>query len=229
MLYRSRPVDSKQTGIHPNLQNLLRRHKQKNYKKPVSRASHNLFTELETQRLEKNLPLILDSGCGTAVSTFLLAERFPQHLVIGVDKSAHRLAKGRLNEDIRQRDNCLLVRMNLIDFWRLALQHQWQLTRHYLLYPNPWPKPAQLSRRWHAHPVFPYLLGLGGLLEMRCNWREYAEEFHAAVNFLQAGNCVLEEFDVGQALSLFEKKYAGSGHQLFRCRAELTELDKQDQ
>ncbi len=229
MLYRSRTVDSKQNGIHPNLENLLRKHRQTIYRKPVADSSRRLFAEVEAHRLEKNLPLILDSGCGTAVSTMLLAERFPQHLLIGVDKSAHRLAKGGIHEGMRRSENCLLVRMNLIDFWRLALQHEWQLAKHYLLYPNPWPKPAHLSRRWHAHPVFPYLLALGGLLEMRCNWRNYADEFHAALNFLHTECCVLEEFDVEQSLSLFEKKYAASGHQLFRCRADLSKVDKLDQ
>ncbi|NKB36350.1 MAG: SAM-dependent methyltransferase [Gammaproteobacteria bacterium] len=229
MLYRSRPVDSKQNGIHPNLETLLHRHTQKAYRRPVSESSRNLFTEVEARLREIKLPLILDSGCGTAMSTIILAEKHPRHLVVGVDKSAHRLAKSGFDADININGNCLLIRMNLIDFWRLALEHKWQLAYHYLLYPNPWPKPAQLTRRWHAHPVFPYLLGLGGLLEMRCNWRDYADEFQMALNYWQPGCSVLEEFYVKQALSLFEKKYTCSGHQLFRCRADLAKLDKLNQ
>ena len=224
MQYCSRPIDSEQDGIHHHLQGLLARHSRHSYKRPLSHYSQQIFLQAEQHRRQSARAIILDSGCASAESSRELARRFPQHLVVGVDKSAHRLRKAGLSGDIQLNGNCLLVRMNLVDFWRLAVLYGWRLHRHYLLYPNPWPKPAQLARRWHAHPVFPYLLALGGELEMRCTWRVYAEEFQLALNFLFPDACDLESFAAESALSRFELKYSASGHRLYRCRAKLDHL-----
>ena len=102
----------------------------------------------------------------------------------------------------------------LASFWRLALAAGWQLERHYLFYPNPWPKPGQLQRRWHAHPVFPDLLRLGGRLEMRCNWELYAEEFAFAVNRLAGTKIEPVRLREPDPVSAFERKYHDSGHGL---------------
>ena len=61
-------------------------------------------------------PLIIDSCCGTGDSTRNLAGRFPEALVVGVDKSAHRLARHQPGD----RQNYALVRADVNDFWRLA-------------------------------------------------------------------------------------------------------------
>jgi tRNA (guanine-N7-)-methyltransferase len=229
MQYHSRPVDSGQDAVHPQLIKVLKTHLHSEYKRPISAHSHALFTSVDKLRQRINKPVVLDSGCGTGASTQELAAKNPDMLVIGVDKSSHRLARGGLDGDIGHKDNYLLVLMNLLDFWRLALQHGWRLKKHYLLYPNPWPKAKHLRRRWHAHPVFPELLRLGGELELRCNWRVYAEEFQAVMEFIAPGSCKLEEFSANTNISLFELKYAASGHKLYRCRCSLDNLVENNQ
>ena len=107
-------------------------------------------------------------------------------------------------------------------FWRLALQANWRLERHYLLYPNPWPKPGHLQRRWHAHPVFSDMLGLGGRLEMRCNWSVYAEEFAFSVNRLTGLAVRPLAVAAGDPLSPFERKYRRSGHALYSVSCALS-------
>ena len=123
-------------------------------------------------------------------------------------------------------DNTLLVRADLVDFWRLALNAGWRPRRHYLLYPNPYPKTAHLKLRWHGHPVFPALLALGGRLELRSNWRLYLQEFALAA--AQASDVVAEVQPFtpeGEYLTPFERKYHQSGQDLWRlvmnlpCRA----------
>lgn len=145
-------------------------------------------------------PLILDSGCGTGRSTCALARAHPEAAVLGVDRSEARLSKaagaaGTLTDAARGRElalppNALLVRAELASFWRLMLQQDAadprdglaasRVRRHLLLYPNPYPKPARLNRRWHGHPSLPVLLALGGTLEVRSNWRVYLKELQAA-------------------------------------------------
>jgi len=211
----SRPVRSTQPGVHPRLAGLLERHLAESWRAPLHEPTVAAFAALQASLGGRATGLVLDSGCGTGVSTERLARRFPDHLVIGVDKSADRLRRGGHADLPRREGNAVWLRAELTTFWRLALQAGWRLDRHYLLYPNPWPKPAQLQRRWHAHPVFPALLALGGVLEMRCNWQVYAEEFAFAVNRVLGTQVRPAPLDDADDLSPYEYKYRASGHRLY--------------
>jgi tRNA (guanine-N7-)-methyltransferase len=158
---------------------------------------------------------VLDSGCGTGDSTRRIARLWPDRVVVGVDKSAARLARGGIDRFPHREGNVVWLRAELTSFWRLAHDAGWRLHRHYLLYPNPWPKASQLRRRWHAHPVFPTLLALGGQLEMRSNWLIYAEEFALAVNRVLGTDVQPSVLEAAEALSPFERKYRASGHRLY--------------
>ena len=212
----SRKVHSSQAGIHPRLGELLVRYKTTGWKNPFHTPSIEAFRATNTLLETNDLPLILDSGCGTGESTRHLADAFPACLVIGVDKSAVRLSRGGHSDFPCREGNALWVRAELATFWRLALQAGWRLHRHYLLYPNPWPKPGQLQRRWHAHPVFGDLLQLGGRVEMRTNWRVFAEEFAFAANFVSGSDISPAEVPESEPISPFERKYRASGHDLNR-------------
>lgn len=157
-------------------------------------------------------PLVLDAGCGTGRSSLNLARLYPDCSVIGVDRSAARLGRG----PAEMPDNLLLIRANLEDFWRLARQAGWQLQRHYLLYPNPYPRKQQLARRWHAHPVFPDLLALGGRLECRSNWQVYLQEMQRVMAATGQGATIDQLAPDSSPLTPFETKYAASGQTLWR-------------
>jgi len=208
----SRPVQSSQQGVHPRLERVLRRHLSSTWLQPLHPPSVQAFEGLE--RVIRNGPgkIVLDSGCGTGASTRLLADAMPDCLVVGVDKSSARLSRGGIETVPHREGNAVWLRADLATFWRLALQADWHLHRHYLLYPNPWPKPGQLQRRWHAHPVFPDLLRLGGRVEMRCNWEPYALEFAAAVNLVLGVHIKPRAAPLEPVLSPFERKYRNSGH-----------------
>lgn len=213
----SRWVTSSQSGIHPALARQVGRHLRQTWRRPVAAHSERAFGACAESVAVWSGPLILDSGCGTGWSTWRLAENNPSALVIGVDKSAARLGRG-LPVDCPE--NLMLLRADLVDFWRLAAAAGWQLTQHYLLYPNPWPKPGHLGRRWHAHPVFPTLLALGGDLELRTNWKTYAQEWQQALN-MHGRRAELDSIDAGAMapiVSPFERKYRGSGQRCWRVR-----------
>jgi tRNA G46 methylase TrmB len=211
----SRTVRSSQAGTHPRLERLLQRYGTREWAEPLHPPSCRAFDELQDLLRGDNPALILDSGCGTGASTRDLAGRFPGALVVGVDKSADRLARLGAGKFPRREGNAVWVRAELATFWRLAARAGWRLQRHFLLYPNPWPKPGHLQRRWHAHPVFPSLLELGGRLEMRSNWRIYAEEFAFALEHYTG--CVVRpsRLQVEEPYSPFERKYRDSGHPLY--------------
>jgi tRNA G46 methylase TrmB len=211
----SRKVRSSQAGIHPRLDGLLRRYRESEWSQPLHPPSCRAFEALRPLVEAAHRPLVLDAGCGTGESTRRLAERFPDHLVIGVDKSGARLGKLHASQFPWRDKNAVWLRADLTTFWRLARRAGWTLDFHFLLYPNPWPKPGQLQRRWHAHPVFPELLALGGRLEMRCNWNIYADEFAFAVSRFLGRPIEAASLAVDAPLSPFERKYHDSGHDLY--------------
>ena len=214
----SKPVASGQTAPHRDLERLLARHVAHRYCKPIapySRAAFDRFQRVHSAQL----PIVLDAGCGNGESTFALAALHPGHLVVGVDQSAARLARGLALPG--RPDNALLLRADIVDIWRLLAATGVTLAAHYLLYPNPWPKPAQLMRRWPAHPVFPAVVALGGRLECRSNWRVYAEEFALAVGFLSGSTIAVDAFHPECPLTPFERKYHASGHALYRVVQDL--------
>lgn len=211
----SRTVRSSQAGVHPRLGRLLDRYRAREWEQPLHLPSCEAFEALSSLLHGESRDLVLDSGCGTGQSTRFLARRYPDALVIGVDRSADRLGRLGATRFPWREENAIWLRAELATFWRLAARAGWRLKQHYLLYPNPWPKPGQLQRRWHAHPVFPALLKLGGWLEMRSNWSIYAEEFAFAVERCTGQTPRFSTVDAGVAWTPFERKYRDSGHALY--------------
>ena len=216
----SRPISSAQSTVHADLEKLLRRHLAQPLRKPFAAYNERALASALAAHAAWNgaAPLILDAGCGVGWSTLHLARMFPQHFVIGVDQSADRLARGKPAE---LPANAVLVRADLVDFWRLLARAGVRLDRHYNLYPNPWPKIGHLARRWHGHAVFPVWRELGGELECRSNWRIYIDEFCFAIEYLTQRPAICEPFAPECALTPFERKYQNSGHSLYRSRVVL--------
>lgn len=213
MQANSRPVTSTQTGVHERLADLVKRHLNQPERKPVSTFNQQAFDQLCARREDR--PLVFDAFCGTGHSSATLAQRYPEHLVVGIDQSAHRLTR---HPDTLP-DNCLLLRAECEAIWQLAAKARWQVDHHYLLYPNPWPKPGHIKRRIHGCGAFPWLLALGGTLELRSNWRLYVEEFAAALDLANISGTISQIYpDTG--LTRFEEKYRLSEHALWRYRTD---------
>lgn len=192
-------------------------------KQPIATHSFAAFTEL-SRRLPRDSPIILDSGCGTGRSSLLLGEQNPNSNVVGVDRSIARLSRHLSEESLVEKvsRNVWLVRAELVDFWRCCRQEEWSFNRHYLLYPNPYPKRARIKSRWYAHPSFPILLQLpASEMILRSNWFQYLQEFRDAVNIAAEYSDEFSIFHASdvrqidscgqQALTNFEQKYWNVG------------------
>lgn len=216
----SRFISSAQVGVHPDLENLVRRHMAHPFQKPIADYNREAFAVALAAReqWQPAAPLILDAGCGVGWSTQRIAETYPDHFVFGVDQSVDRINRGK---PLPLPVNALLVRADLVDFWRLLAEYGIRLARHYNLYPNPWPKIGHLARRWHGHAVFPIWLALGGELECRSNWRIYIEEMAEALTLLTTQQVSCEPWQSTIPMTPFEKKYQESGHDLWCCRVSL--------
>jgi tRNA (guanine-N7-)-methyltransferase len=216
----SHPVQSAQSALHPRLHETLRRHFDNPWQQPLHVPTQQAFARLQAMLGDAQRPLILDSGCGTAASTMRLAELHPDHTVIGVDQSAARLQR-LAPEGIAQIGNAIMVRAELASFWRLFVAARMQAERHYLLYPNPWPKAAHLGRRWQGHPVFPTLMRSAQQFELRSNWQVYVEEFAFALRFAGFAHAEVDMLQPDVPLTPFERKYRDSGHALWRVTTDM--------
>mmetsp|Transcript_1162 Transcript_1162/g.1898 ORF Transcript_1162/g.1898 Transcript_1162/m.1898 type:complete len:421 (-) Transcript_1162:250-1512(-) len=119
--------------------------------------------------------------------------------------------------------NILLVRAELASFWQCVYNdnlqpeqppndddhhhHSWpKIKRHYLLYPNPYPKPKRVQSRWYGHPSFPLLMNpiiSGECVIVRSNWKGYLEEFALSANFVEQLQEQVSEWNMEGPTRLF--------------------------
>ena len=204
----SRRVRSSQAGIHPDLERAVTRGRSSSYLRPVSTRQREAFGTLERRLGEAERPWLLDAGCGDGTFARTLAG---EGTVVAIDKSETRLS--RLDP---WPDSLIAGRMDLVPFYRLARAAGWSFERQYLMYPNPWPKPGHLRRRWHGHPVFGDLVAISRSIELRTNWDIYAREFAAALRWVDpSGTVRCTPLAEPEGVSAFERKYAQSGHPLW--------------
>lgn len=194
--------ETAQLSAHHHLTKIVTRYLETNFLKPFPKHQNAAFASIKKFCQEINRPLILDSCCGTGHSSLKLSELYPDHGVVGIDKSMARLRRGRFYA----RDNLLLIQGDVIDLWQLCNQENLPIARHYLFYPNPWPKISHVKRRFHAHPIFKTMTALAPYFEMRTNWSIYAEECLHAFRILGHQPTLNLKKD-SSYISMFEKKY----------------------
>jgi tRNA G46 methylase TrmB len=215
-LGNSRVISSNQEGLNDQLDDVVLKHLKHPFKKPYQQHTLDAFKNIEKWVEQQGKPIIFDSCCGVGESTCHIAKAHPDAIVLGMDKSADRLGKHGFDPI----ENYRLLQVNLNDFWRLAVEANWVLSHHYLLYPNPWPKAKHLQRRWHGSAVFPSIISLGGQLELRSNWHLYVKEFERALTLADQSSTV-DFYQAEQAITPFERKYWASGQRSLRLTSLL--------
>ncbi|BDX04714.1 tRNA (guanine(46)-N(7))-methyltransferase TrmB [Planctobacterium marinum] len=228
----SRSISTNQTDIHDKLSEIVLRHQNSVNQKPIQAHTQEAYERVSAwlkQFPEKDI--ILDSCCGIGESTWRLAKQYPDALVVGVDKSAVRVEKHGKQEEYQEFmqgeantgnevSNYCVVRADVIDFWRLVKAANWSVARHYLLYPNPYPKSAQVQKRWHATASLQDILAIGGTLTVRSNWQIYVQEFAKALE-LCGRNAAINQVEQGAPFTPFERKYWNSGQQSWQLVSSL--------
>ncbi|AZQ83171.1 SAM-dependent methyltransferase [Colwellia sp. Arc7-635] len=215
----SKAIVTNQPGIHEKLVEIVNKHVTHPSQKPIQAHTQQAFDEINAIVQAFSGEIILDSCCGVGQSTRLLAKQNPAALVIGVDKSAHRI--NRNVDEVEQDDgkgkveNYHLVRADLNDFYRLVVAANWPVAKHYILYPNPWPKAKHVQRRWHGSAVFPQIIAVGEEIILRSNWLLYLEEFQLAADVLSFKGDI-STVNVTQPLTPFEAKFHASGQQCWQ-------------
>ncbi|MCU4674954.1 tRNA (guanine-N(7)-)-methyltransferase [Catenovulum sp. 2E275] len=213
----SRAIQSNQSGLHQDLDKIVKRHLNSTFLKPVSEHTQIAFEQVMEFTQSRDCPVILDACCGVGDSSRNLAELYPDHTIIGVDKSDDRITRQRTETA----DNIILVRADLNDFYRLLAAkvnaQQVKIEQHKIFYPNPWPKATHIKRRWHGAPVFPDLVSVCNHIELRSNWLIYLQEFQYALK-LAGLNSKIESIQVKHPITPFEAKYNASGQTIYQLK-----------
>ncbi len=214
----SRFIQSDQNEIHPSLFSNLERVVSSDFKKPVPNEVTIFLQEIELKIQKLKLKgLILDACCGVGLSAYKLAEKYDDYLVLGIDKSTDRIERKNFFKKSMP-SNCVLARFSIIDIWiSLSKKNTINVYKQYLLYPNPYPKKKHLKLRWYGMPAIKFLFESSTRLEVRSNWKQYLQDFIlVAEKFLFEGEIrKLNINDSQDCLTLFEKKYFESGHELY--------------
>jgi tRNA (guanine-N7-)-methyltransferase len=205
-------VSNQGDRLHPRLGETLDKHCNTPYLRPVRDSFRVFYDLLYAHIIKLGIPVILDAGCGTGYSTCQLATDYPDHLVIGVDRSDDRLCKSGfriMDLSHYKPGEPIFIHADCVDLYLMLHERPLPIKRHYLLYPNPYPKAAHLKRRWHAHPVFHKMLAISPYHEWRSNWLLYLKECQYALHLIDAKKstriaCIPSG---NPALTLFERKY----------------------
>jgi tRNA (guanine-N7-)-methyltransferase len=211
-------VHSSQRGLHPRLDDCVTRHLRSHFSPPIRPSTLEAADWIANAA--RSQPLVLDLGCGTGESTLALRALHPGALLVGVDRSLHRLRQHAIGE----LDTALQLQFFRADYFELVTalaEREVRAAKVWLLYPNPWPKSDHLKRRWHGHPAFRSLLQISTAIELRSNWPLYLDEFAHALRLAGCEAIDRRVLAVTTPLSPFEKKYAASAHPLFALNAHL--------
>jgi len=215
----SKPVSSNQTSPHKDLEVLINRYSKAVDRTPINEFTYEVFEHIRQKVADTQLPLWLDSFCGTGLSTRYFAQQNANYCVIGVDQSSVRLQA----EPEPEGENYLLIRGECEGLWRLMAQEGFCTSVHTLLYPNPWPKSQHIKRRVHGNAAFQSLLQVSPYIELRTNWEIYALEFERAL-MLSHRSAHRRAFEIERAVTRFEEKYRASGHTLWQVTSDARDV-----
>jgi tRNA G46 methylase TrmB len=217
--------------VHEDLLSIVRKYRHSEFKKPIAQHTQQAFDFILLWLSDWQGDVIIDACCGVGESSLILAQRNPNAKVIGVDKSIARLEKHKHYQDKMPdglKHNVRLLQADLVDFWRLLAEHQpsadWTISKQCLFYPNPYPKKAQVQKRWHASPAFAAMLACSQQIEVRSNWHIYIQEFQIALQVYGLGSSI--ELVSDTPITPFERKYSESGQKCWLLQTLAAGKDK---
>lgn len=161
----------------------------------------------------------LEIGAGVGWHAISYTQKHPDRTLIAIEHTQSRFQRlqGRASAH-GYPGNLIPVHANAIH-WVAHHVPASSLSRIWLLFPNPYPKPKQRNLRWHGMPFRDFLierLKPGGLWIMATNVNSYAEEALAVLGRHPLLRCV-ETLRYGldtspwQPRTHFEKKYLARG------------------
>ncbi len=167
------------------------------------------------QQLQR--PLVIEIGPGVGLHPIQYAQQNPQQFIVGVERTTDKFNKflGRVTHH-PQLNNVLAVHADAVEWISRNIQPQ-EVSKYFLLYPNPYPKTAQKNKRLMHMPFMQCLIEtmtVGASITLATNVQPFYQEakdiwssidcFKLRVDkLLQSGDIVPRTH--------FEKKYLAAG------------------
>lgn len=96
-------------------------------------------------KLDPEIPLNLELGCGKAEVTLALAQKYPEENFIGVDLKADRLWRASKNASELKLDNVAFVQANILTLEEFIRPDTVKMI--WITHPDPFPKDRQAKHR----------------------------------------------------------------------------------
>jgi len=175
----------------------------------------------------------LEIGCGVGWHAITMAQRHPDWQILAVERTHEKYRKFSDRLDRHRASGVTLDNLHArnVDFAVLQNLYPLQpgsLKRVFILYPNPYPKPKHLNKRWYAMPFLQVIVDLmqdGATLNLATNIKDYAEGCCLAfpeVGLELTSQRVLGIVDVEHARTHFEKKYLSDSQPCYDLVFEKT-------
>ena len=171
----------------------------------------------ENQFYDFSLPdglIDIEIGCGVGLHPITYASNHPNRSVIAIEHTREKYEKfTRRIKSHQKLNNLIPVHANAIS-WISHMVPEGTVSRYFLLYPNPYPKPRDLGKRWYAMPFMQQLiksLKQGGTINLATNCLFYAEEakshFNSCWGLKLSSSRELDISNLAEARTHFEYKY----------------------
>jgi len=168
-------------------------------------------------------PVDVEIGCGVGLHPIRYARENPGRQLVAIERTKDKFEKfaGRLSHH-ETLPNLTAIHGDALAWITHGFAPE-SVSRFIMLYPNPYPKPAQRNQRFHYMPFFAQLratLKQGGELWLATNEAFYAEE--ARLIYPAEWKMELVEDSLVSPSSPprthFEKKYLARGEPCFNLR-----------
>jgi tRNA (guanine-N7-)-methyltransferase len=160
-------------------------------------------------------PVCVEIGAGQGFFAVQFAKANPAKTLIAIERTQERFAKLQRRVVNNRCDNVIPVRANAVNWIAHCLPCQ-SVDNYFLWYPNPYPKPSQRNKRFHAMPFMAYLLQTlkpYGTFTLATNQGFYYREARTLMVDVWGLTCVVDRQIEPQhsPRTHFEKKYLGRG------------------
>ena len=204
--------DVDEAAVHQLVERHVAQHATYLSKEPIAKHTEAAFQTAAEFARSRATPLIIDAGCGTGRSTLKLAERYPDHTIIGVD------AGGAPVEGATSAGQRVIIKSGTGGLLAPLERFKRFEGRGDICIEPTCRKARMLKQRFQGHASLPSLLqACGHKLTVRASWRTYLDEFSVAFASPSwsirpdASERTLQLSDLRDPLTLFERKYATAG------------------
>lgn len=175
------------------------------------------------------MDLVVEIGPGVGLHPINRAKGNPNEFIVAIERTKEKFAKMQNRVNNHSLTNLHIVHADAVSWIYQNIQDK-ELSKLFILYPNPYPKKSQSNKRFidAAHMSMLYKkVKNGGLINTATNevfyYKEIIRKWPIQKNLVLKIN-VLNLNDAFKARTHFEKKYLASGQRCFDVTALITHI-----